>query len=167
MRALTLIQPWATLVACGAKAVETRSWTTSYRGPIAIHAAKAFPGRARDLAENAHAVRSVLEGRAGVRFTTSPPEHWYHAPRYRLNDSLPLGALIAIALLVDVCPTREIRGQLSEQELAFGDYDDGRFAWRLSGVVRLTAPIACRGALGLWRLPPDVADQLAVAEVLS
>jgi hypothetical protein len=36
MKALTLIQPWASLVAIGAKRVETRGWRTSYRGPLAI-----------------------------------------------------------------------------------------------------------------------------------
>ena len=40
MKVLTLTQPWATLVAIGAKHIETRSWATSYRGPLAIHAGK-------------------------------------------------------------------------------------------------------------------------------
>lgn len=39
MKALTIWQPWASLLACGGKRFETRSWATSYRGPIAIHAA--------------------------------------------------------------------------------------------------------------------------------
>lgn len=38
MRGLTLHQPWATLIARGAKHYETRSWSTRYRGPLAIHA---------------------------------------------------------------------------------------------------------------------------------
>lgn len=40
MWALTLRQPWASLVAIGVKQVETRSWTTAYRGPLAIHSSK-------------------------------------------------------------------------------------------------------------------------------
>lgn len=40
MKAVTLTQPWATLVAIGAKQIETRSWPTNYRGPLAIHAGK-------------------------------------------------------------------------------------------------------------------------------
>src|SRR6185437_11126448 len=40
MLALSLWQPWATLVAIGAKRIETRHWHTHYRGPLAIHAAK-------------------------------------------------------------------------------------------------------------------------------
>lgn len=43
MRALTLHQPWASFVACGAKQIETRSWPTKHRGPIAIHAGKRRP----------------------------------------------------------------------------------------------------------------------------
>ena len=39
MKAITIWQPWASLLACGGKRFETRSWATSYRGPIAIHAA--------------------------------------------------------------------------------------------------------------------------------
>lgn len=40
MKAITIIQPWATLIAIGAKRFETRSWATTHRGPIAIHAGK-------------------------------------------------------------------------------------------------------------------------------
>ena len=43
MKAITLTQPWATLVAIGAKRIETRSWRTFYRGPLAIHAGKTLP----------------------------------------------------------------------------------------------------------------------------
>jgi hypothetical protein len=40
MKAITILQPWAGLIPAGAKTIETRSWATKYRGPIAIHAAK-------------------------------------------------------------------------------------------------------------------------------
>ena len=38
MKALTICQPWAELIAQGAKRVENRTWRTHYRGPLAIHA---------------------------------------------------------------------------------------------------------------------------------
>lgn len=41
MKALTVWQPWAQLLAMGTKSIETRSWGTRYRGHILIHAAKA------------------------------------------------------------------------------------------------------------------------------
>lgn len=43
MKAITVIQPWATLLASGKKRCETRSWKTNYRGEILIHASKKDP----------------------------------------------------------------------------------------------------------------------------
>ena len=40
MKAITIWQPWGSAIAIEAKGYETRGWATSYRGPIAIHAAK-------------------------------------------------------------------------------------------------------------------------------
>ena len=40
MKAITILQPFATLIASGEKHFETRSWKTDYRGPLLIHAGK-------------------------------------------------------------------------------------------------------------------------------
>lgn len=40
MKLLSLWEPWATLMAIGAKRIETRSWSTPYRGWLAIHASE-------------------------------------------------------------------------------------------------------------------------------
>lgn len=40
MKALTICQPYASLIACGEKLCENRKWPTSIRGRIAIHAGK-------------------------------------------------------------------------------------------------------------------------------
>lgn len=40
MKALTICQPYAHLIAIGEKRVENRTWPTRYRGPLAIHAGK-------------------------------------------------------------------------------------------------------------------------------
>lgn len=138
MKTLSLTQPWATLVAIGAKRVETRSWKTSYRGPIAIHAAKGFPKWARE-------------------FTLEPMV--YEAVRFDKHEGYPLGALIATARLVNILPTDILIGgtvfdvsfePLSERERFFGDYSSGRFGWFLEDVRQLDKPIPAKGALGLW-----------------
>lgn len=36
MKALSVRQPWASLIASGHKSIELRSWSTKYRGPILI-----------------------------------------------------------------------------------------------------------------------------------
>lgn len=38
MLALSVRQPWASLIAWGEKTVEVRTWRTPYRGPLLIHA---------------------------------------------------------------------------------------------------------------------------------
>ena len=38
MRTLSVRQPWASLIAFGEKTIEVRSWSTSFRGRLLIHA---------------------------------------------------------------------------------------------------------------------------------
>jgi len=144
MKAITLTQPWATLVAIGAKKIETRSWRTEHRGPIAIHAAKNMPRSA-----------SALIGREPFR------RHLYPAPVYVGRPChLPRGVIVATAVLVAVRPTKFLSGPSvhvpdpSTDEYAFGDYTPGRFMWFLEDVVALSEPVPARGALGLWEWTP-------------
>jgi len=49
LKALTVTQPWASLIAFREKTIESRSWSTSYRGELVIHAAKGFPVDAQNV----------------------------------------------------------------------------------------------------------------------
>ena len=40
MKALSVRQPWANLIAAGEKTIETRTWATNYRGEILIVSSK-------------------------------------------------------------------------------------------------------------------------------
>jgi hypothetical protein len=168
LKALTLTQPWATLVAIGQKRIETRSWSTPHRGLIAIHAAKGFPRDCRALCFDPP-FRDVLY-KGGALYPDA--ELGLSEERFLM----PRGAIVAIARLVDVCPTGDVlnyvgRGALSylgspvaftltEQEAAFGDYTGGRFAWLLADVRPLPEPLQCKGARRLWTVPDDVASQI-------
>jgi hypothetical protein len=44
MKALSIKQPWASLIASGRKTLEIRSWSTRYRGPLVV-VASAQPSR--------------------------------------------------------------------------------------------------------------------------
>ncbi len=148
MKALTLTQPWATLVAIGAKRIETRGWPTRYRGPLAIHAGKGLApvGGVRGL-------RALCATEPFRRVLT---EAGYADPR-----DLPRGVIVARCELVE-CVRVDIGPQTTfaalevfsgvkaaPHEADFGDYSLGRFAWALGDVHGcLTGPV--RGALGLW-----------------
>jgi hypothetical protein len=131
MKALSLLQPWATLVVKGKKTIETRSWQTAYRGPLLIHASKS---------------------KAGALLAADPPFSGF-IPGF---DRLPFGALIGRVVLVDVVPLEKqhmpvhLFEVLTLEERAFGDYTSGRFAWMLEDPVQFDHPIPLRGGLGLW-----------------
>lgn len=156
MKALSLTQPWATLVAIGAKRIETRSWSTNYRGELAIHAAKGWPREYRDL-PHTEPFRSTFMG-AGLR-----------GPYSDFQGEMPRGAIVAVACLMGVGGT-ELVTELKDffapgvgllpHEIEFGNYAPGRFAWLLHDVRRLATPVACRGTLGLWTVPGDVERQV-------
>lgn len=40
MKALSVKQPWANMIANGEKTIETRTWSTKYRGPLLIVSSK-------------------------------------------------------------------------------------------------------------------------------
>lgn len=153
MKALTLTQPWATLVAVGAKKIETRGWRTDYRGPLAIHAAKSFPMEAQRLCGHSPFFEALLAAR------------WNARP-------LPTGVVLATCYLVDCLRVpwgerREIAMHAdsgepfsvvlfppAEPERSFGDFTPGRYAWLLTEIKPLPEPVPARGSLGLWEWQP-------------
>lgn len=167
-RALTLTQPWATAVVLGSKRIETRSWRTNFRGPVAIHAAKGF--RVGELI-----YQGACWNWTGALWATG----YRMGDRPWLRDVLPFGAIVGVVDIVDCRPTDAFtvgeldslrrpdgeRGVLYDwTERQLGDFTPGRFGFVLENPVVLAEPIPCKGALGVWSLPPDVATALARTE---
>lgn len=134
MKAITLWQPWASLLACGAKHYETRSWATSYRGQLAIHAAKTFPQEELELC--------YIEP-----FKSSLSKNGLINP---VSD-LPRGAVIAIATLTDCIQITEpfLQSLIGSKEYSFGDFEVGKFAWVLDN-RRQIKPVPATGRQRLW-----------------
>lgn len=150
MKAITIWQPWASLLACGAKRFETRPWATSYRGPIALHAAKKSVFYSLELIPSPVALE--MKELIGAEW-----------------KDLPTGAIIATGTLIGChkidlirempCAPQETgcwdcnhRGNwidITEQEASFGDWTPGRYAWELSG-VKMIDPVPAKGQQGLW-----------------
>jgi hypothetical protein len=152
--ALSVVQPWATLIALGLKQIETRSWYTEFRGTIAIHASAGKPDFARELCEQDSFFQEALA-------------------KHDLNfDLLPRGCIIALA---DLNSCQLIKGfddkktecvnllnpnTLPLNEIIFGDYAEGRFAWVFDKIYRLNNNISCKGSLSLWKIPSDILNKI-------
>lgn len=132
MKALTLWQPWASLVVLKAKRFETRSWGTSYRGPLAIHAGASTAGR--DF------------------FEELPPELRAILPtRF---EALPFGAVLGEAELEGVFqigdwpPPHWTAAEAFETSV--GDFSAGRFIWYFTARRAYREPTPARGHQQVW-----------------
>ena len=131
MCALSMTQPWATLASVSAKKIETRSWSTNYRGPLAIHASKIYPLSAKGLTLLTPFYEAL--DKAGL-----------------MPATLPTGSIIAYCVLKDVIKIEAKTKLPKEPERSFGDYTIGRYMWILEDMQPLKNPIPARGRLGLW-----------------
>jgi len=170
MKAISLWQPWASLVACGAKRFETRSWPTRYRGPLLIHAAKKvvpsdviaaildrkfLTGAVSDERACIDRAMHDLGAPQGSERECTLSSEFCRALR-DVEQPLPHGVLLAVVELVDCRPAAEVALHVCDQERACGDFGPGRFAWELAGVQALALPIPFRGAQRLFEVPDDV-----------
>ena len=152
MKAITVLEPWASLIACGAKKIETRSWKTSYRGKIAIHAAKSK--KCIDMAGD-EPFKSALKGNRGFMIDT------------KTGLVCCPGCVIAIADLVDcaqfahtLIPKRNTillkNQEVGKSEIEFGDCTPGRWGWILENVQRIKpVPVKGQQRIWNWNIPDD------------
>ena len=162
MKALTLHQPYASLIAYGIKTIETRSWKPPddlIGERFAIHA-----GKTMDMDEELWEQIAAIEDEA-IREMLQP-------------DRLPQGEVVAIATLNNAC--RVIRDAYDDEELVtvelmraayatdmetgerkivtkgelkidpWGNFDLGRWLWKLGDIERIEYPVPATGRLGLW-----------------
>ena len=122
MKALTIKQPWASLIIEGYKKYEFRSWKTNYRGKVLIHA-----GLSND--------KTSL-----VRFNGYDLDYKYGA--------IIGEAEITDCILVDERLNNELRciNSLVYKESGYLE----KWAWKLDNVKKYNKPIYIKGKLGLW-----------------
>lgn len=170
MKAISLWQPWASLIAIGAKQIETRHWAIGYRGLLVIHAAK--------IRTDADQVEAMQHD--AIRYALARHQHATRAD----FSKLPFGAFVAVARMVGCARISgdEYKIDLANQQLprqlldryerrlletaepSFGHYADGRYAWLLADVQPLPTPIPATGQRRLWSL--DAAQILAISAQL-
>lgn len=157
MRALTILQPWASLIVAGIKGVENRTWMPP-RDMIgqrfAVHA-----GRKLDM----ESFTELHHGMCGFK-----REQWPYAK----PNLFPVGAVIGVATLHNyvrgdgtVEPGPEDHAMLAREPWRSLTARERPWYFGPVGFVlldpRQVEPVPCKGALGFWTLPDDVADRVA------
>lgn len=128
MKVLSITEPFATLILNGKKNIETRSWKTSYRGELYIHAS---------LTKTFKQAKNDIELTELIK-----------------DKQLNYGLIICKCDLIDcIYMTNEYIEKIKNnnyQEYICGEYSEGRYAWVLDNVVPLEMPIKAKGQLSIW-----------------
>ena len=134
VRCISLWQPWASLMAVGAKVLETRDWDTKVRGEVYIHAAKTLDGLKLVHMFPMDVVKA-MESALGMKEWT-----W--------NKGLPFGKIIARGELIATFDGPMALKAYPEQK-PFGDFNEGRFAHLYDKLTKID-PILCSGKQGFF-----------------
>jgi len=163
MRAISLHQPWASLIAIEAKPFETRSWAppaSLIRQPIAIHAAARTP-RLQEIADLMNDPFTLLADVGAFELLKG----WWS------GIGLPLGAVVCTAILAAAyqCGDEVSPGQVEVVKAIsrgddpvtipidpFGDFSPGRWAWLLEDIQPFPKPIPAKGHQGFWNWTPPL-----------
>jgi hypothetical protein len=141
MKVITIQQPFASLVIMGVKKIETRSWSTRYRGPLLIHAAASMPNFNKWLCTQEPFIRYIQD--------------LGELPLGKILGQVTIDSIINTSMLDDIAAKGIIHIPDVKTERAFGDYSPGRYGWYCIDPVAFKTPIPAKGQLGLWAFPDD------------
>lgn len=152
IKAISLHEPWASFIPMGLKKYETRSWYTSYRGPLLICSAKKT-SNAQKLTHNyiIHKYQQLLT-------ETDNYVEWQDLPFgcAILYETAKPNALVNLTNCIRMTP--QFINQQPEAEIDTGDWKVGRFAWQLDNIRPITPPIKVIGKQGLFNVEVDLSN---------
>jgi len=139
MKALTVCEPYASLIRDGLKRVENRTWRTSYRGSMYLHAGKSRNWLSLD--------------------PTGTIDQAYNMPVSKMT----FGAVIATVELVDCIHIDTIRVPTILAKypwLPEHEHANGPWCWILDKVVPI-GPWPYKGDRGLFDIPDEALNRVA------
>jgi len=134
MKAISIKQPWAQLIAQGLKTLEIRSWKTKYRGPLLICASAKSADFLKAYKKLNHPTRGIWH------------EDREEGPGSDWENYYQLGKAIAIVELIDIKPFEP-----SNEQEALCDYAPGLYAWRLK-LIEQIEPFNVKGQLNIYNV---------------
>ena len=143
MKALSIRQPWAWLIASGIKDVENRSWPTKFRGRIYIHAGKKMDKAGLDwLVHNYNLQRAWNEGLG---------RDTYCDIMERDETDYTKGAIIGEVDIVDC----QFWYDFMDKGIQSPWGESGKYGFVLHNPVLYQTPIPCKGQLGFFEVTPE------------
>jgi activating signal cointegrator 1 len=140
MRAISLWQPWATLLISGVKKIETRDWPLRYNGWLAIHAAKKWDRQIEQACLEPGLREAIVAADPHGRFA---PQHWSR------------GAIVGMVNITKVVKYEDsLRHKLAltTRERACGLYEPGRWLWICNTAIAFKEPVPWKGSQGLFEV---------------
>jgi hypothetical protein len=177
VKAISLWQPWASLIACGAKPFETRHWAPPQGligQTIAIHAAKKVDRSAIALAEEVYYAHSLGDSddcheklEEAILGTPDSMMAKFGPAVFPVGCIVCTARLDAAFQLGDAAedttrPAASVIRRMISRPMPhcftvryddFGDYAWGRWAWLLTNVKPLVPPSPAVGRQGFFDLP--------------
>lgn len=146
--ALTLWEPWASLVAAGAKSHEWRIWPAprSLIGKrVAIHAGARKPKK-DEIAELLMVLRTEDWAGTSLNVDLAIPllERWHTSP-----GMLPTSSVLCIATLGQPISALQY-ARAHDMPVQDRDIDYARWAWPLTDIEKLEPFVPAKGAQGFW-----------------
>lgn len=149
MKALTIWQPWASLIAIGAKPYEFRSWVAPksiWNKRIAIHAGVKKVSQS-DIVDLIYR----LEARQALGTALKAELALPLLQKVRQGLELPLGHVLGTAFLGIPTPSRSLPGTPAGAEINYL----GQYAWPVTKFEALEPPQPFKGAQGFWDWWPE------------
>lgn len=153
MKALTIYQPWASLIMMGAKPFEFRGWDYTTRQPglmgqrIVIHAST----RPIQSAEIHDMLMAIEADESSLVEAIARPLLIRLRDAYKGKGVLEMSAGLGTAILGKPMSTTEM---YKGTKYADSDrLDHSKFGWPLTDVQPFKAPVLIKGAQGFWNWP--------------
>ena len=150
-QAITVWQPWATLIAEGAKRFEFRGWAppqSMWGTRIAIHAG-ARPVRKAEVRElllklhSSYWRETGIDRQAGIEILT---------PILMAPWTLPLSSVLCIATLGAPVRNEKLAAELGTRLVNDSDLGEHtNFGWPLGAIEQLRPFVPAKGRQGFWR----------------
>lgn len=148
MKTITIMQPFATLITIGVKHYEMRNWATKYRGDLLIHAGK---GEEYLILCDKEPFKSILK-HFGYK-------NLYNLPRGFIISKVTLEDCIKVKrsdMCINNSAILENGVKIGKDEYAFGDYTEGRYAWKLANIQKFKEPIPTKGQQRMWNYRGEI-----------